>query len=77
TCQVGGVRRDISPEMLQAILKLADRIEREVKAIENSIVNDYTVKERTVGIGVINKEQAWKLGMAGPMLRGSGVKWDA
>jgi len=77
TCQVGGVRRDISPDMLQAILKLADRIEREVKAIENSVVNDYTVQQRTVGIGVVSKEKAWKLGMAGPMLRGSGVKWDA
>lgn len=31
TCQVGGVRRDISPEMLQQILKLADDIQRRVK----------------------------------------------
>lgn len=77
TCQVGGVRRDISSEMLQQILKLTDDIQRRVKAIENSVVNDYTVKKRTVDKGVISKEQAWKLGAAGPTLRGSGVKWDA
>jgi ech hydrogenase subunit E len=77
TCQVGGTRRDISQEMLQAIIKLTDRIEGEVKAIEHAVMHDYTVKQRTVGIGVISKEQAWKLGVVGPMLRGSGIKWDA
>jgi Ni,Fe-hydrogenase III large subunit len=77
TCQVGGTRRDISPELLQAIIRLTDRIEGEVKAIEHSVVNDYTIRQRTVGIGVIEKEQARKLGVVGPMLRGSGIKWDA
>lgn len=77
TCQVGGVRRDISQDHLNAIVKLSDDCERRVKAIENSVLNDYTIKKRTVDIGIISKEQAWKLGAAGPTLRGSGVKWDA
>jgi ech hydrogenase subunit E len=39
-------------------------------------MNDYTVKKRTVGIGVLTKEQAYELGAAGPTLRGSGWAQD-
>ncbi|MCB1588436.1 MAG: NADH-quinone oxidoreductase subunit D, partial [Xanthomonadales bacterium] len=33
-------------------------------------------KQRTVGIGVVTPEQALRMGMTGPMLRGSGIAWD-
>lgn len=73
---VGGVRRDISGAMLQHILVDLDTIEKELKPLYDTMMNDYTIKDRTVGVGVLTKEQAHDLGAAGPVLRGSGWAQD-
>lgn len=73
---IGGTRRDISPENLKRIWNVADEIEKDMKRLEKVFVNDYTVKKRTVGIGVISKEDAIKLGTVGPMARASGINYD-
>ncbi|CCH48729.1 hydrogenase large subunit [Pseudodesulfovibrio piezophilus] len=73
---IGGVRADLSPDQIRWILSEVDIVEKEVRALQDTIMNDYSVKARTVGVGVLTKEQAWELGAAGPMLRGSGVAQD-
>lgn len=73
---IGGVRADLSPDQIRWILSEIDIVEKEVKSMRDTIMNDYSVKHRTVGVGVLTKEQAWELGAAGPMLRGSGVAHD-
>jgi len=73
---IGGVRADLSPEQIRWILSEVDEVEKEVRALQETIMNDYTVKARTVGVGVMTKEQAYDLGAAGPTLRGSGVAQD-
>lgn len=73
---VGGVRADLSDEQLRWILDELEIMEKELKAMENTILNDYTVKSRTVGKGVMTYDQALELGAAGPTLRGSGVAQD-
>ncbi|MDL2268286.1 nickel-dependent hydrogenase large subunit, partial [Desulfovibrio sp. OttesenSCG-928-G15] len=73
---VGGVRRDISGAMLQHILVDLDIIEKELRPLYETMMNDYTIKERTVGVGILTKEQAHDLGAAGPVLRGSGWAQD-
>ncbi len=73
---IGGVRRDISDAMLQHILVDLDIMEKELKPLYDTMMNDYTIKQRTVGIGVLTKEQAHTLGAVGPMLRGSGWAQD-
>jgi ech hydrogenase subunit E len=73
---VGGVRRDISSSMLLQILKDLDTVEAELKPLYDTMMDDYTVKQRTVGIGVLGKEQAHVLGAVGPVLRGSGWAQD-
>ncbi|KAB1442941.1 nickel-dependent hydrogenase large subunit [Pseudodesulfovibrio senegalensis] len=73
---VGGVRADLSDEQLRWILDEMDIMEKELKEMENTILNDYTVKSRTVGKGVMTYDQALELGAAGPTLRGSGVASD-
>ncbi|MGE4424281.1 MAG: nickel-dependent hydrogenase large subunit [Pseudodesulfovibrio sp.] len=73
---IGGVRADLSPEQIRWILSEIEIVEKEVKALQETIMNDYTVKTRTVGVGVMTKAQAWELGAAGPTLRGSGVAQD-
>ncbi len=73
---VGGVRRDLTPEQQKWILDELVWVEKEVARLKGVMMDDYTVKQRTVGVGVLTKEQAYELGAAGPMLRGSGVAQD-
>lgn len=73
---IGGVRADLSQEQLRWIVAELRVVQREVKAMESTILNDYTVKSRTVGIGVLPYEQAYELGAVGPMGRGSGIRQD-
>ena len=74
---IGGVRRDLSPEQCLWIEEQLKICEKETKQLQSTILNDYTVKKRTVGKGVLTKEQAYQLGAAGPTLRGSGWAQDA
>ena len=73
---VGGCRKDITPEHKTWILSEIDKTEKEVRALEKTILDDYTVKKRLCGKGVLTKEQAHQLGAVGPMLRGSGWAQD-
>jgi Ni,Fe-hydrogenase III large subunit len=73
---VGGVRKDINSEQAKWILKELDDVEEQLKDINDVVMNNYTVKERTVGIGVLTKEEAYELGATGPMAKGSGVDLD-
>ena len=73
---IGGVRYDIPVEQQQWILKELDLVEKELKAIQTTMLNDYTVKKRTVGKGVLDKARAYELGAAGPTLRASGWAQD-
>ncbi|MGB9679741.1 MAG: nickel-dependent hydrogenase large subunit [Thermoanaerobacteraceae bacterium] len=73
---VGGVRKDISEEQFKWVLDELNEVEKGLKEIEKIVRNNYTIKQRTVGIGVLSKEQAYMLGAVGPTLRGSGVSSD-
>ncbi len=73
---VGGTRADLTPEQCNWILQELDVVEKETKRLQAVMLNDYTVKKRTVGVGVLTKDQAYALGAAGPTLRGSGVAQD-
>lgn len=75
--QVGGTRRDLSPEQCRWIEDQIKICEKEIKQIQGALLSDYTVKKRTVGKGLLTKEQAYQLGCAGPVLRGSGWAQDA
>lgn len=75
-CIVGGTRRDISPEFLKKAWEVASEIGRDMKRVESVFYKDYTVKKRTVGKGIISKEDALALGTVGPMARASGIKFD-
>lgn len=76
SCVIGGVRRDISTEQAATIERDLKWVRREVDKLTPVLLNDYTVKKRTVGVGVLSAEQAIALGCVGPTLRGSGVKQD-
>lgn len=73
---IGGTRRDISEEDIKEILEKLNDVEKGLKEISKIFLNDYTIKKRTVGIGLLPKEKAHELGAVGPTLRGSGIGFD-
>ncbi len=77
TCSIGGVRRDIDKEMAKEVetglLKLREMMD---STVAPAVLHDPTIKRRTVGKGMLSKEQAALLGAVGPMARGSGVAID-
>lgn len=76
-CKVGGVRKDISSESLKFIGTILKEITEELKSIEKAFFEDYTVKHRLVGVGVLSKQEAHDLGTVGPMARASGISIDS
>ncbi|MRR58453.1 MAG: NADH-quinone oxidoreductase subunit D [Deltaproteobacteria bacterium] len=73
---VGGVKRDIDAETARWILDTLKIVEKETLQLKSTIMDDFTVKSRTVGKGVLTKEKAYELGAAGPTLRASGIVQD-
>lgn len=73
---IGGVRRDLDPAQTGWILTELAQVEKEIKAVSRTILDDYTVQKRTRGKGILSRSQAVALGCAGPTLRGSGVVQD-
>lgn len=75
-CKVGGVRKDMDETMLKEIVDTLEGMKKELKKLTNVFIEDTSVKNRLVGIGVLSKEDAMELGAVGPMARGSGVVQD-
>lgn len=73
---IGGVRKNLSREQMQWILSELANVEQEINLLGSTLLTDYTVKKRTVNKGVVTKDQAYELGLAGPTLRASGVVQD-
>jgi len=76
TNQIGGVKRDINEDGLKKVVKVVDELYIDIKNVEKVFLDDYTVKHRLVGVGVLSKEDAFALGTVGPMARASGINED-
>lgn len=75
-CKVGGVRRDIAGDTLTTLRSLLDEVAHGVDDLAPTFLNDYTVKKRTIGVGVLPKETAYDRGAVGPVARASGLLTD-
>lgn len=75
-CKVGGVRKDVDGEALKKIGKVINELVKELNEIEHVFFDDYSVKQRLVGVGVLTKQEAHDLGAVGPMMRASGIAID-
>ena len=75
-CAPGGMLRDIDNSVLVEIKALLDSIKGEYTQLCKAFLKDESVKNRTVGIGVISKEEAEAFSMVGPFTRASGVTYD-
>lgn len=72
----GGVRRDLPKGFKEKLLETLSYLERRLVAIDRIFVNNPVFVERGRGVGILSKEDAIRLGVAGPVLRGSGMRCD-
>lgn len=75
-CKVGGVRKDIDPLTLKEIVDTLNSLKPEIEELCDVFMNDKSVRNRMVGVGVLTKEEAIELGAVGPVARGSGIVQD-
>ncbi|WP_424359135.1 nickel-dependent hydrogenase large subunit [Methanocella sp. MCL-LM] len=73
---VGGVTRNIGPEMAKEIMDFCDLIEKRCHDLEDMIVHSHTIKARMKGVGILPKQTALDYSVVGPVARGSGVAFD-
>ena len=74
--QVGGTRYDVPAGWDAQCRQTVDQIERRLDEYEAMLDGNAFFLARTQGVGVITRELALAMGVAGPLLRGSGVDWD-
>jgi membrane-bound hydrogenase subunit alpha len=73
---IGGVRRDITPDMYPKITETMDYLKNQFEKLRRVFLEDKTFKMRSQGCGILTKENALKLAAVGPTARASGVKID-
>lgn len=74
--RIGGVARDIPEGWLGRVLDFCKGVLPVVDQIDKLLTRNRIFMDRTVGIGVISKEDALAHGLTGPNLRASGVDLD-
>ena len=72
----GGMRRDITDDVLKVTDNLTFAIHKRMKKFEDIFVYNPVTIARAKGVGVLTKADAIRCGMVGPFLRASGVNYD-
>ena len=72
----GGLKEDVPrgffAQALKGVRQVIDRLDQ----YEDLLVGNEIFKQRTIGIGVLDKELAYNYGVSGPIARGSGIGFD-
>ncbi|KPK93391.1 MAG: NADH dehydrogenase [Anaerolineae bacterium SM23_ 63] len=73
----GGVARDLPEGVLERVRDLVtERLPRKIDELDTYLTDNEIVRTRTIGIGILTREQAIAYSAAGPVLRASGVEYD-
>lgn len=73
---IGGVKYDVNAELLDYIIRQVDKLEPQVEEIRDIYATNHNVCSRTKGIGLLPHDDAVRLGVVGPVARGSGISAD-
>ncbi len=73
---IGGVWNDITDDQLLFVKDFCDEMWEEVNKYNDLVTNNKIFIGRTANVGTLTEEAAYQYGATGPILRGSGVKWD-
>jgi NADH-quinone oxidoreductase subunit D len=74
--RIGGCQYDAYEGMEQDVLNYCDFVMPKIDDLETLLTTNRIFVNRTKGVGYISAKDAIALGVTGPVLRASGVKWD-
>ena len=74
--RIGGLQYDLYDGFEKEVTKFCDYFLPKVAEYETLLTTNRIWLNRTRNVGVISAEDAIAMGVTGPVLRGSGVKWD-
>jgi membrane-bound hydrogenase subunit alpha len=74
--KVGGVRRDIESHKIPAIRKVLDDVRKKTDLLTGAVMDDPVIHSRTMGVGVLSRQDVIDYGAVGPTARASGLAID-
>ncbi|MBI5643400.1 MAG: NADH dehydrogenase (quinone) subunit D [Deltaproteobacteria bacterium] len=74
--RVGGVRYDFTEGIKESIKNLLEIMPKRLDEYEKILLGNRIWIQRNKGVGLISGEEAVSMGLSGPALRASGIKWD-
>jgi len=74
--RIGGLQYDLYDDFEKDVKKFCDLFLPKMDEYEELLTTNRIWISRTKGVGKLTAEEAVALGVTGPVLRGSGVKWD-
>ncbi|MCL2140957.1 MAG: NADH-quinone oxidoreductase subunit D [Dehalococcoidia bacterium] len=72
----GGVSMDFPAEFIPALKRFLNIMPSYLDEYDSMMADNEILLSRTKGIGILTPEMAVNSSASGPLLRGSGVKWD-
>ena len=73
---IGGTKFDLDDECFDFLLKSIERFMPQYREMVDVFESDPMIRTRTMGVGILPKEDAIRLGVVGPVARGSGLALD-
>jgi Ni,Fe-hydrogenase III large subunit/Ni,Fe-hydrogenase III component G len=75
-CLIGGVRWDLTPELITELRQVLDRVESEWHPVVAAVLKDRNIQKRTRGVGIADRDLVKNAGLVGPVARAAGVDID-
>ncbi len=72
----GGLSQDVPEEFMPALQNFVENTPRFFDEYDRLLAENEILLARTKGVGILTREMAINSSVSGPVLRGSGVKWD-
>jgi NADH-quinone oxidoreductase subunit D len=73
---VGGLSHDLHPDFERLTREFIRYFRPKIKEFNDLLTGNKIFIERTANVGILPVDTAINYGVSGPMLRGSGIKWD-
>ena len=72
----GGVRRDMPEKLREDIEEMVKKLRAQLEIYDDLLLKNPMFKERTVGVGKVDRDTAVEYDLVGPNLRASGIGFD-
>lgn len=73
---IGGLMHDLPPNFEERALEFVDYFSPKIDELDHILSTNKIFIARTANLGILDLQTALNYGVSGPVLRGSGLKWD-